>query len=154
MKRRLVLVASVLLFAAFLGGLGAPASARPAQAAGGWWSPAPGVTWQWQLTTPVNTSVNAEVYDIDLFENDASVVATLHAAGRKVICYLSAGSYENFRPDASRFPAVVLGRNNGWPGEKWLDIRRLDILGPIMEDRLDECAAKGFDAVEPDNIDG
>ncbi len=67
---------------------------------------------------------------------------------------MSAGSWENWRPDAAQFPATVLGHNNGWPGEKWLDIRRLDVLGPIMEARLNLCRDKGFDAVEPDNIDG
>lgn len=118
------------------------------------WSPAPGTSWQWQLTTPVDTSVTADVYDIDLFDNDASVVADLHAAGRAVVCYMSAGSYEDWRSDAGLFPASVLGSNNGWPGEKWLDIRQIDVLAPIMEARLDLCQEKGFDAVEPDNIDG
>jgi hypothetical protein len=102
----------------------------------------------------VDQSVDAQVYDIDLFQNDAPVVASLHSKGRKVICYLSAGSWEDWRPDAAKFPAVVKGNSNGWPGEKWLDIRRLDVLGPIMEARLDLCRQKGFDAVEPDNVDG
>ena len=47
-----------------------------------------------------------------------------------------------------------MGRSNGWPGERWLDIRKLGVLGPIMKARLDMCAAKGFDAVEFDNVDG
>jgi hypothetical protein len=47
-----------------------------------------------------------------------------------------------------------LGKSNGWPGEKWLDIRALATLGPIMQGRLDICRRKGFDAVEFDNIDG
>jgi len=82
------------------------------------------------------------------------VVAALHAQGRRVICYISVGSWEDWRPDASQFPAEVLGKDyEGWPGEKWLDIRRIDLLAPIMRARLDLCRAKGFDAVEPDNID-
>jgi hypothetical protein len=40
-----------------------------------------------------------------------------------------------------------------WPGEHWFDIRRLDVLGPILKRRLDLCVQKGFDAVEPDNVD-
>src|SRR3989344_2130107 len=118
------------------------------------WIPPQISPWQWQLTGTVDQSVNVPIYDIDLFDNDASVVSSLHAQGRKVICYISAGSYENWRPDAYLFPSSVLGRNNGWAGEKWLDIRQIDILGPIMEARMDLCKAKGFDAVEPDNIDG
>ena len=39
------------------------------------------------------------------------------------------------------------------PGERWLDIRRLDILGPIMSARLNLAKSKGCDGVEPDNVD-
>jgi endo-alpha-1,4-polygalactosaminidase (GH114 family) len=123
--------------------------------AGDWWHPAPGLTWQWHLSElPVDTSVEAQVYDIDLFDNEATVIEELHAQGRKVICYISVGSREDWRPDADQFPAEVLGDDyDSWPGEKWLDIRRIDMLAPIMRARLDLCKAKGFDAVEPDNIE-
>ena len=120
----------------------------------GVWQAAPGTTWQWQLTGNVDLSVDAQMYDIDLYDNSASVVNQLHQQGRVAVCYFSAGSWEDWRPDAGAFPAEVKGKSNGWPGEKWLDIRRLDILGPIMEARLDLCVQKGFDGIEPDNIDG
>jgi hypothetical protein len=119
------------------------------------WRPAPRTTWQWQLTgSPIDTSLDVQMYDLDLFDTDAAFVSALHAQGRKAICYMSAGTWENWRSDASSFPASVKGQGNGWPGEKWLDIRNLDVLGPIMEARLDACKAKGFDGVEPDNVDG
>jgi len=125
----------------------------PAPSAGHW-TPGLRTSWQWQLTTPVDRSVAAEVYDIDLFDNSADVVAALHAQGRRVVCYLDAGSYEPGRPDSATIPASVQGKGlDGWPGEKWLDIRRLDVLGPIIERRLDLCRQKGFDGVEPDNVD-
>ncbi len=96
------------------------------------------------------------VLDIDGEYNSAATVATLHARGQKVICYLDAGVYEDYRSDAWKFPPEVIGApDQGWDGSWWLDIRRLDILLPIMEARIqDWCAAKGFDAVEPDEIDG
>jgi hypothetical protein len=79
----------------------------------------------------------------------------LHARGRKVVCYISVGSWEEWRPDADQFPPAVIGNDyEGWPGEKWLDIRQIDQLAPIMRARLDACRAKGFDGIEPDNIDG
>ena len=120
-----------------------------------WWIPPPGMTWQWQLDTPVDQSVSAQVFDIDLFDNDASVVATLKATNAKVICYMSAGSWEDWRDDQDQFPSSVLGNDyEGWAGEKWLDIRNINVLGPIMEARFDLCRDKGFDGLEPDNIDG
>jgi hypothetical protein len=118
------------------------------------WIPGPRTTWQWQLTTPVDQSVPAQMFDIDLFDNSAAVVASLHRRGAHVICYLDAGTYENFRGDAHRFPGSVLGKSNGWPGEKWLDIRRLSVLEPIMRARFQMCKRKGFDGVEADNVDG
>ncbi|MBL8217127.1 MAG: endo alpha-1,4 polygalactosaminidase [Bryobacterales bacterium] len=119
-----------------------------------YWKPNPKTTWQWQLQGAIDLSVNAEVFDIDLFDNTPATVAAIHAKGSKAICYFSAGSFEDWRPDAGRFPDSVKGRNlDGWPGERWLDIRRIDILGPIMESRIQLCKEKGFDAVEPDNID-
>ena len=94
------------------------------------------------------------MYDIDLFDNSADVVATLHEQGRKVICYVNAGGWESWRPDADQYPDEVLGNNlDEWEGEKWLDIRRLEVLGPVMQDRMDMCWDKGFDGVEPDNVD-
>ena len=132
-----------------------PPAPAPPPPASGLWRPAPGLTWQWQLTTPVDTGVAAAVYDIDGLDNPASVVATLHAAGRKVICYVDAGAWESYRPDAGRFPPAILGSVvDGWPEERWLDIRRIDLLAPIMRARLDVCRAKGFDGVEFDLVDG
>src|SRR5512146_298386 len=120
-----------------------------------WWRPTVGLTWQWQLSEPpVDTSIEADVYDIDIFDNDASVVAELHAKGRKVIGYVNVGSWEDWRPDKDQFPAEVLGKNyDGWPGEVWLDIRQIDKLAPIMLARLDRCKSLGCEAVEPDNME-
>jgi len=108
------------------------------------------MSWQWQLTTPVDQSLNVAMYDIDLFDNSASVVSALHAAGRKVICYMEVGAWENYRPDAASFPTSILGSvMGGYPNERYVDIRS-PLLRPIIEARLDLCKAKGFDGIEPD----
>ncbi len=71
------------------------------------------------------------------------------------MCYFSAGTFEAWRPDASLFSIETLGSEmDGWPGEKWLDVRRMDLLAPIMEARLDLAKSKGCDGVDPDNVDG
>jgi len=119
-----------------------------------WWKPKPGMTWQWQLQGTIDTSFQVDVYDLDLFDAPQNVINKLRAAGRKVICYFSAGSWEDWRKDEGSFPETVKGKENGWPGERWLDIRRIDILGPIMQARLQKAKSRGCDAVEPDNVDG
>jgi hypothetical protein len=130
------------------------AGATTGAAAEEMWQPQPGATWQWQLSGSLDSSVEADVYNIDLFDNSRSAVGSLQSSGRRVICYMSAGSWERWRPDAHRFPDSITGRSNGWAGEKWLDVRRLRVLKPIMRARLDRCRRKGFDGVEFDNVDG
>lgn len=124
------------------------------------WAPttASPIHWQYQLSEPLDISRHlipgVTVYDIDAFDNPASTVAYLKNRGFKTIAYLSAGTYENWRPDAGRYPLLVLGSNvDGWNGERWLDIRNIDRLAPIIQERLAMAQAKGFDAVEFDNVD-
>ncbi len=110
--------------------------------------------WQYQLQGRIAVAKGVRVLDVDGESTSAATVRRLQRGGRYVICYMSAGSSEDFRSDHRRFPEKVMGEPNGWPGERWLDIRRLDVLGPILEARMRSCARKGFDAVEPDNVDG
>ncbi len=125
-----------------------PASAR--------WRPVPTTApWQWQLQGKIDTGVAADVYDVDGFETPPGVVRHLHRLGRHVICYLDVGSWESYRPDASAFPRSVIGRTyEGFPEERWLDVRRFHLFAKPLERRFDICARKGFDAVEPDNVAG
>ncbi len=118
------------------------------------WNPTVADTWQWQLTGTINTSYKVDVYDVDLFDTPDSVIATLHGQGRHVVCYFSAGSGENWRPDYAKFQAADLGKAlDGWAGEKWLDTRSANVRS-IMAARLDLAKARGCDGVEPDNVDG
>lgn len=154
-----VLAAAIFVSTAFAGvperapARAALPSPRPCK---GCWEPGLKVSWQWQLKAPPRPAdlLDVRMYDVDGFEARKTLITAMHANGIKAVCYLSAGSWEDWRPDADRFPAEVLGKSNGWPGEKWLDIRRLDVLGPIMKDRIAICARKGFDGVEFDNVDG
>lgn len=158
---KLLFIVLVLLgasiFAVSLGTRAAPETALPTpRPCPTCWHPPLKTSWQWQLSgLPVDTSLNVKMYDIDLFDNPKSKVATLHARGIKVVCYMSAGSWEDWRPDADDFPESVKGKTlSGWPDEKWLDIRKINILAPIMRARMDKCKDKGFDGIEFDNVDG
>jgi hypothetical protein len=127
----------------------------PAAATARWQPRATTAPWQWQLQGRIDLSVPAPVYEVDGFETPRATVAALHRRGRRVICYLDVGSWERYRPDAGDFPAALLGAvYDGYPDERWLDVRRLDLLGPLLRKRFDLCRRKGFDAVEPDNAAG
>ena len=146
------------------------------------WHPALQSRWQYQLqgvagypsTGGINTTISAApqgggapvsptVWDIDLYVDqaiagnnttlDTAAVNAIHARGGHAICYVDAGTWENWRPDVNQFPASVLGNKNGWPGEKYLDIRQLSVLGQIMTARVQKCKQAGVDGVEFDNVD-
>ena len=126
-----------------------------APASGSRWIPAAGSTYQIQYDGKLDTSYPASIFDIDMFDSKSSTVAKLHSMGRHVVCYISVGTWENWRPDAGSFPKSVIGNPDGhWPGERWLDVRQTSILEPIMEKRFELCKSKGFDALDPDNLDG
>ncbi|WP_210769347.1 endo alpha-1,4 polygalactosaminidase [Occultella kanbiaonis] len=149
-RRRVAPVALVLALAAGCVGCAGGAPQR--------WSPEAGANWQIVLAAEPAAGVElldgVAVYDLDGADTSPEQVAALSGAGARTICYVNAGAWEDWRDDADEFPAEVIGAAYpGWDGERFLDIRRLDLLAPLMEARLDACAAAGFDAVDPDNID-
>jgi hypothetical protein len=153
------------------------------------WQPAQDARWEYQLqptsgddaTGGVDISISSaaytggamvtpDVFDVDLYAADgttpdALAMSALHSAGKHGICYVDAGTYENFRPDASDYTTFdascsgcLLGKTNGWPGEQWLDVNndkgQRDFILVELGKRLDKCVAAHFDGVEFDNVDG
>jgi hypothetical protein len=112
-------------------------------------------TWQIQYSGEMDYSLDVNIYNLDLFDTDATTIAQLHQRGVFVMCYFSAGSFEDWRTDAQKFPQKTLGKAmEGWAGEKWLDIRQIELLKPVIESRLNLAAQKNCDGVDPDNVDG
>ena len=130
---------------------GAVANTQPTAAQDPWWMPGVGITWQIQLNRPPTAAQvipGLDAYEIDLFETTPQRIAQIKATGAKVICYFSAGTYENWRPDRRRFPQRAIGNPlDDWPGERYVDIRNQKVRR-IMLSRLDLAVRKGCDAVD------
>ena len=109
--------------------------------------------------------------DVDPDNVTAAQIAAWKAARpagqAKAICYVSAGTAENFRADYSQFTAIdqqrrAAGDSNGilgavlpdWPDERWLDGQDFQYFRHLIAARVDNCVADGFDGVEFDNVDG
>ena len=177
-----VVAALAVVMALLASGCTHPAEDDPAEPPASWWRPTAdrALQFQWVLGDRVDLT-NAtdrgrvdldgggqrepDVYDLDGQLTPKSTVDALHARGKIVVCYFDAGVYESYRPDARRFRALkprIWGRaddqggpgGGAWDGAYWLDIRRIEELKPIMTARIRQCRDKGFDAVEPDEIDG
>lgn len=165
-------VACALTISTGLAATGAPAKAEEVPT---WWRPTAEkpISLHWVLGGPLdvrnpkqmglrdfsgNPLPEPDVYDIDGEFNTKATVDYLHGKGKKVICYFDAGVYETYRSDAQKFqqlsPQIWGNPDEGWNDSYWLDIRRIDELKPIMQARMQMCKDKGFDAIEPDEIDG
>lgn len=120
----------------------------------GVWHPKTGTTFEWILDGEIDVSAqSSESIDIDGFDASADLVANLHAKDIKVIGYISVGTWESWRPDIGDYPSDIVGNSyEEWDGEKWVDITS-ESIKPIIEARLDMLQAKGFDGIEPDNMD-
>ena len=91
---------------------------------------------------------------VDLFDSSTTRINNLKKQKKTVICYFSAGSAENWRPDYSKYPKVALGKAmSGWAGEKWVDYRNAGVM-KIIENRINLARSKGCNGVDPDNVDG
>src|SRR5437870_4420134 len=64
----------------------------------GCWVPAPFTSWQIQFTGTLDQSLNATLYEVDLFDTPPAPVTALHAAGPRVACYLDAGTSDPLGP--------------------------------------------------------
>jgi hypothetical protein len=119
------------------------------------WRPAIGSTWQIQQGA-VDTlpTLRAQVYNIDLFDNNSTTIAALHELGRRVICSFSAGTLETWRPDASTFEKTAIGSSvQGSQNQSWLDTRQQSVR-QIMAARIKLARDSGCDGVDPNHIDG
>jgi hypothetical protein len=122
------------------------------------WTPNINDTWQIILSHPpvLSTAVmpNVSIFDVDLFDTPTSTIEQFHKAGKKVLCYFSAGSYEDWRSDAKEFKNRDLGKTlDGWAGEKWLKLDSIDVRD-IMKRRIKMAKEKSCDGIDPDNVDG
>ncbi|GIZ39533.1 hypothetical protein CKM354_000291400 [Cercospora kikuchii] len=122
------------------------------------WKPTAGQSWNIQLLKVPDVSAAEDnaysVWDFDMALASSELINSFHAKGRRVICYFSAGSVEDYRSDAGDFPKEAVGKvMDGWPDEKWVDVRNQGVRD-IMKKRIDEAKSKGCDGVDPDNIDG
>lgn len=121
------------------------------------WQPVIGQDWQIILNDQVDNQVinhsEINIWDVD-FELSNKTISTLLRAGKTVICYFSAGSFEAWRTDQNRFTSADLGQDlSDWPNEKWLRTDSLNVRA-IMSDRIAAAAEMGCDGIDPDNVDG
>lgn len=130
----------------------------------GLWQPKAGQKWQIILDAVPDTKAtpfkpdDAQIWDIDLWDAKKADVDGLHARGKKVICYFSAGTSESWRDDYAQLKEHNLGQickddacSTSWGGEEWVDPRNKAVWA-VMKKRIQMASDKGCDAIDPDNM--
>jgi hypothetical protein len=138
----------------------------------GMWQPRVASLFQIVLSGTVDTSAgispnDVDIFDIDLFNTPASTIRALKKQNKKVICYFSAGTSEDWREDFKQFKQSETGQkiakdDSGktfWEGEHWINIKNpnpnskeIPNVWRIMRNRIQMAAEKGCDAIDPDNV--
>jgi hypothetical protein len=139
--------------------------------------PDDGPEFQWELDHPLNPrlasdtgsgAVNSRgersgattLYDIDGISNPAATVTALHKLKDRVICYIEVGAAGDYYPAGTEHLTVTYYQQlnaardlgaavPGYP-ERYLNINAASTLTIIKAMIRQQCADKGFDAVEPD----
>lgn len=123
-----------------------------------YYKPLIGDSFEWCLDSIALTQVNqytCKIIDVDAFSATKELVDAFHARGIKVIAYISVGTIENYRPDSTLLPLEIIGNiYPAWPDERFLNIREIEKMKPFIVSRFDMIKQKGFDGIEPDNMDG
>jgi hypothetical protein len=136
-----------------------------------------GPEFQWELGSALNlnnakqmgtgalnaagkVAPNPTVFDIDGIDNPASTVTALHNLGDKAICYIEVGSAGNYYSASDEGIATTyyaqlkaagdMGRKMAGYPEYYVNINAASTVSIIESMISKQCAAKGFDAVEPD----
>ena len=129
--------------------------------------------WQWELDHPLRLTSAADmgtnsktftgkrahppsIYDIDGIDNSASTVLALHRRHDHAICYIEAGAAGDY-PDGAyptyyaefKRAGVVGAAVQGYP-ERYVNINSPKTVAIVKAIIRNQCAAKHFDAVEPD----
>ena len=119
------------------------------------------VIWDWQIgagsVANITVPTGVTLIDIDGFDATAAKVAELKQRGIYTVCYINAGSYQPGQPDSSQYPSYLkIQADPDWAGEYFLDVTDVfkpnSVLAALLNARFKMCKDKGFDALEPDNL--
>ena len=123
-----------------------------------YYKPQIGDSFEWRLDSIGLNEINqytCKIIDIDAFSATKELVDAFHARGIKVIAYISVGTIENYRSDSTLLPHEIIGNiYPAWPDERFLNIREIEKMKPFIISRFNMIKQKGFDGIEPDNMDG
>ncbi|ORX57832.1 hypothetical protein BCR36DRAFT_344570 [Piromyces finnis] len=121
------------------------------------WVPNQHETWNIALGSGFDISrESADVLEVDLENTSSSKIQDFHKRGKKVICYFSGGTVEDYRSYFNQYTKVdglVRNKYSAWPRERWLDYR-VSGYKSLIKQRISEAVSKHCDGIDVDNVDG
>lgn len=98
---------------------------------------------------PLEKDASGDAIILDPTTTSESQIDDLKSKGKAVICYMSAGTLENYRKDKSEFSDSKAKKYKGFGGsETWLDVTKWQELKGPMADRIALAASKGCMGME------
>ena len=113
-------------------------------------------SFDWILDTDDISEIktSSQIVDLDVLDTEKTTIEKLKKQWKVVIWYINVWAIENYRDDYKNFPKNVIWKTySWWEDEKYLDVRKYEDFKKYILNRLDIAQEKGFDWIEPDNMD-
>ena len=96
---------------------------------------------------------NYNIVVIEPEEFSSKDVTQLKTAGKTVWGYLNIGSIEKNRSYYEKFRKYTIGKYDGWPDERWIDISKSEWQDYVVEKLAKKYVNMGYQGFYVDNLD-
>lgn len=118
------------------------------------WMPAPDARFDLQFSTPMQLQRTVDFLVLDLNDALPDEISQIRGRGAAAVCYFDGGTMAEDADDFGSVPPLAVGRQvEQQPNQRWLDIRDIDAIAPMIQGRLDLCRDKGFDGALVGNLE-
>lgn len=104
-------------------------------------------TYAQSISTDSNLA-NPIFKEVSISKANPSIVKSIKASGKTPVCMIEASYISSVAKNKKLPPAEAIGQEiKNKPGSNWLDMSRMDLIKPWLEDRIKACKSLGFEYI-------